>query len=301
MGHEHRKYSISFLVYPVPKYLRNPPQRHRGATLWWHTTFLWALRCALGSEQDFQSMKLSSSLSFHGDAVPWWTSGPQGQLRTKPTQLTFAHLAGIAGALCGQAHRNPLKKGETARKKSVTQFRRGSECLTWHQLVHKYRVSSSSGAPTEDAEQLPGTGDKEWHKEQEQHSQSCSCPALGRSQLFSPWGKAQALGWAQVMLAKPGLWFGSLAVPFTRWSNPEYSVNSMKVSCQGGMESPSLWVSKRGLAMAMGMWIWGDHGPAGLMLGLRDLEGLFQPWWLCAQIWAPITKQRECNEADLKR
>lgn len=45
-----------------------------------------------------------------------------------------------------------------------------------------------------------------------------------------------------------------------------------------GLESPSLAVPQRGLDVAMGTRIRGDHGPAGLVVGLGGLGGLCQPW-----------------------
>lgn len=137
--------------------------------------------------------------------------GVQVALRTAENKTNSVYICTPGqnsrwGALCGQVQKYP-KKERNGQKKIITQFRRGSKCHTQHQSRHKYRVRSSSGDPTEDAEQLSGAGDKEWHKEQEQQSQCCPCPALASSQLFSPWRNAQALGWAQMVLAKPGLGF----------------------------------------------------------------------------------------------
>lgn len=97
-------------------------------------------------------------------------------------------------------------------------------------------------------------------------------------------GTAKAVG---VIPACAIHWRWILVAP----SQLECSVNSVRINCQGGDGATMSGVSRRGLDVALGTWIWGAHGPAGLMLGLEDLKGPFQPWGLRAQIWAPIATE----------
>lgn len=43
------------------------------------------------------------------------------------------------------------------------------------------------------------------------------------------------------------------------------------------MESPALEVFRRCLDLVLVMWFWGYSGGAGWIVGLDDLEGVFQP------------------------
>lgn len=90
---------------------------------------------------------------------------------------------------------------------------------------------------------------------------------------------------------------GVIPVPFTGdgslWhpASLECSVNSVRINCQGGDGATMSGSVQEGSGCGHGTWIWGAHGPAGLMLGLEDLKGPFQPWGLRAQIWAPIATE----------
>lgn len=75
------------------------------STLWWDTTFPWALKCALGSEQDSQSMEISSVWVFMemlfaaGQAAPRTAENKtnSGNICTPGQEIRW-------GALRGQAH-----------------------------------------------------------------------------------------------------------------------------------------------------------------------------------------------------
>jgi len=52
-----------------------------------------------------------------------------------------------------------------------------------------------------------------------------------------------------------------------------------------GIGCPGKWLSHRPWRCSRNVWIWhfwtffSRHSGVGLMIGLEDLRGLFQPWW----------------------
>lgn len=130
-------------MYPVPKCSKNTPQRFQQHQLLMRHNLSLSSKMFPGSEQDSQNMEITSSLSFHGDAVPRRTRSPRDSweqqfslhLHTRPgEQVRCPVWAG--------SHRNTLKRGETARK-SVTQLRRSSKCCTLAPINAQIQVRST--------------------------------------------------------------------------------------------------------------------------------------------------------------
>lgn len=178
--------------------------------LWWDTTFPWALKCSLGSEQDSQSMEVSSVWVF----MEMLFASGQAALRTAENKTNSGNNCTPGqesrwGALSGQAQTEIPKKGRNIQKKSVTQFRRSSRfwilALETQSEEQQGRMQSSSQGTCRGVTPRAGAA-----------IPVLPCPALGRSQLSAPWRNAQALARAQVVLTKARFWFWSLVVPFTR-------------------------------------------------------------------------------------
>lgn len=211
-GDEHRKHSITFLVYPVPKFLGNASHWHRGAT---NINFTMRHNLSLSSKMlPWFRTRVSEygnlQFVFSWRCCSLVDKQPSRQLRTKPIQLTLAHLASRAGeAPCvGRLTQKYPKKGRNSQK--IVQYNsRNPKCCTLAPI--------SASIQSEEQQWRSNRGCRaaaravtEWHKEQEQPSQCCPC----QISTASPQRNAQALGWAQAVLTKPRLWFWSLVVPF---------------------------------------------------------------------------------------